>query len=35
MTGSCPTPRWSCSPPPSGPGSTRPPDHRKCSGKEP
>jgi hypothetical protein len=34
VTGSCPTPRWGWSPPPSGPGSTRPPDRRKCSGKD-
>jgi hypothetical protein len=33
MTGSLPTPRWSCSPPPPGPDSTRPPDRSKCSGK--
>jgi hypothetical protein len=34
MTGSFPTPRWSCSPPPPGPGSTRPPDRSKRRGKD-
>jgi hypothetical protein len=34
MTGSCPRPRWCCSPPPPGPGSTRRPDHRKYGGKD-
>jgi hypothetical protein len=33
MTGSCPTPRWSCWPPPPGPGPARLLDRRKAAGR--
>ena len=31
--GSFPTPTWSCSPPPPGPGSIRPPDRSNAAGR--